>query len=97
MLHAGVKLIDARPNPADGLTMTNLTYYLHNNRTKHKTAAQEHELHLIYPTPHIKELVVMLTDVLLLLSRALLDSEGLRIDRPTTKKTSSAFFLGNIV
>ncbi|XP_073703163.1 nestin [Garra rufa] len=25
--------------------------------------------------------------------RALLDSEGLRIDRPTTKKTSSAFFL----
>lgn len=39
----------------------------------------------------------MLTDVLLLLSRALLDSEGLRIDKPTTKKTSSAFFLGNIV
>lgn len=57
MLHAGGKLIDARPNPADGLTMTNLTYYLHNNRTKHKTPAQEPDSISFNPPLTLKKLL----------------------------------------
>lgn len=86
-----VRVFDTRLNAADGLTMTNLTYNLHNNRSRHRAGAQLHR-----PIPHVQECTVTLTAVLLIYSRALLDSEGMRSNRPATNKTNSTVLLGKM-